>query len=189
MSAHARQVLQAVAARATGAPSEVLTLRLGAKAYGIDILHVQKTRLPARPACNAGVPTHRLGVTNRRGVIVPIVDVRCRLGLDVATGGDTVTGVLGIGGRTAGAVVDAFSDAVALPPGHVRPAPCFRSAVDAGFITGSANFGDADGGRMFIPLDIERPMRRESIGRLGSTLQQARLPHPAIQRIATAIKP
>lgn len=171
MSAHARQELQAVAARATGAPSEVLTLRLGAEAYGIDILRAQEIRSHARPARIACAPTQMPGVTNLRGVILPIVDLRCHFGLDVATGGDTITVVLRIGRRAVGAVVDAASDVVALTPGHVKPAPYFCSAVDVGHITGIANFGDGDGARMLILLDIERLMSCESIGLLESTLQ------------------
>lgn len=87
MSANTPEELHAVAAQAMAAPREVLTLRLGGEEYGIDIL---------------------------RGVIVPIVDLRCRFGLDAAYNTDTVTVVLGVGGRTVGAVVDSVSDVAAL---------------------------------------------------------------------------
>ncbi len=90
MTAHTVHELHAVAARATAAPIEVLTLRLGAEEYGIDILRVQEIRSYEQPTRIAVAPPHVLGVTNLRGVIVPIIDLRCRFGLEAAYGSDTV---------------------------------------------------------------------------------------------------
>lgn len=154
MSAVTEQEVRALASGARAAPNEVLTLRLGAEEYGIDILRVQEIRSYEQPTRIAGAPGHVLGVTNLRDVIVPIVDLRCRFGLAAAFGGDTVTVVLGIGGRTVGAVVDAVSDVVALMPEHVKPAPEFSGAVDAGHITGIATLGNGDRARMLILVDI-----------------------------------
>ena len=171
MSAHTAEELHAVAAKAMAAPREVLTLRLGGEEYGIDILRVQEIRSYEQPTRIAGAPPHVLGVTNLRGVIVPIVDLRCRFGLDAAYNTDTVTVVLGVGGRTVGAVVDSVSDVVALTAGEIKPVPAFSGAVDAGHITGIATFGDGERRRMLILLDIEQLMGCESIGLLEPALQ------------------
>ena len=71
MSAYTPQEVRAVAASAAATPNEVLTLRLGAEEYGIDILRVQEIRSYEQPTRIAGAPAHVLGVTNLRGVIVP----------------------------------------------------------------------------------------------------------------------
>ena len=170
MAAHSQPELLAVAAKATAAPIEVLTLRLGAEEYGIDILRVQEIRSYEQPTRIAGAPPHVLGVTNLRGVIVPIIDLRCRFGLEAAYGSDTVSVVLAVGGRTVGAVVDAVSDVVALAPAQVRPAPEFSSAVDTGHITGIATLGEGDDARMLILVDIEQLMASHEMGLVDAAL-------------------
>lgn len=155
MSAHTPQELRAVVASATATPNEVLTLRLGVEEYGIDILRVQEIRSYESPTRIAGAPPHVLGVTNLRGVIVPIVDLRCRFGLDANFGSSTVTVVLSVAGRTVGTVVDAVHDVVALTPAQIKPAPAFGAAVDARHITGIATLGEGDGARMLILIDIQ----------------------------------
>ena len=65
-----------------GAPREVLSFKLGAEEYGIDILKVQEIRGYESPTRIANAPGFMKGVVNLRGVIVPIVDMRVRFGLE-----------------------------------------------------------------------------------------------------------
>lgn len=167
MSAYTPQELRAVAASAAATPNEVLTLRLGAEEYGIDILRVQEIRSYEQPTRIAGAPAHVLGVTNLRGVIVPLVDLRCRFGLEAQYGSGTVTVVLSLAGRIVGAVVDAVSDVVALAPAQVKSAPGFSGAIGAGHITGIATLSEGDGARMLLLLDIQALMIAGEMGLAG----------------------
>uniref|UniRef100_UPI0028AD0139 chemotaxis protein CheW n=1 Tax=Melaminivora sp. TaxID=1933032 RepID=UPI0028AD0139 len=65
------------AAAAAGA-REYLTFRLGQEEYGLDILKVQEIRGYETPTRIAHAPAFIKGVTNLRGTIVPIVDMRLR---------------------------------------------------------------------------------------------------------------
>jgi purine-binding chemotaxis protein CheW len=147
MSTNTAEQMRAVACKALAAPREVLTSRLGGEEYGVDILRVQEIRSREQPTWLGSAPPHVLGATNLRGVIVPIVDLRCRFGLDAACGSDTVTVVLGLGGRTVGAVVDAVSDVVALAPEQIKPAPAFNGAIESSHITGIATLGKGERAR------------------------------------------
>ena len=85
---------------------EYLTFRLGAEEYGIDILRVQEIRSFEPPTRIANAPAFLKGVVNLRGVIVPIVDLRLKLGCDSAEYNHfTVVIVLNVRGRVVGAVV------------------------------------------------------------------------------------
>lgn len=141
------------------APREVLTLCLGAEEYAIDILRVQEIRSYEKPTRIANAPPHLLGVTNLRGVIVPIVDLRMRFGLEAAYDAATVTIVLNVGSRTVGAVVDAVSDVQALSPEQIKPAPDFGGVIDATQVIGLATIQQGDRERMLILVDIERLLR------------------------------
>src|SRR4030095_15004451 len=116
----ARQDADALAARA----GEYLTFRLGGEEYGIDILRVQEIRSYEQPTRIANAPGYLKGVVNLRGVIVPIVDLRVRLGCAQAEYNHfTVVIVLNVKGRVVGAVVDSVSDVLELAGAGIRPAP------------------------------------------------------------------
>lgn len=140
---------------------QFLTFDLGEESYGVDILRVQEirgwspvTRLPlAEP--------HVLGVLNLRGSLVPIVDMRVRLGLPHAEFTPlTVIVVLSVetdeGVRECGLVVDNVSDVIEIPPAALRPAPHLGGGAVQEFVQGLATIGD----RMLILLDCENLVSR-----------------------------
>jgi purine-binding chemotaxis protein CheW len=103
---------------------EYLTFRLGGEEYGIDILAVQEIRSYESPTRLANAPSFIKGVINLRGVIVPIVDLRVKLGCDSADYNDfTVVIVLNVNGTEIGTVVDGVSDVVALTESAIKASP------------------------------------------------------------------
>ena len=166
MMTEARHVAQHEAARSAAAMGgEFLTFRLGGEEYGIDILKVQEIRSYEQPTRIANAPSFIKGVVNLRGVIVPIVDLRLKLGCDsVDYNAFTVVIVLNVKGRVVGAVVDSVSDVLALDRDAIKPAPELSSAVDTRFITGIGSIAD----RMLILMDIEGLMASEEMGLVNS---------------------
>jgi len=159
----------AAAARAN--PPECLTFRLGGEEYGIDILRVQEIRGYEPPTRIANAPAFVKGVLNLRGVIVPIVDLRMKFGLEHAAYDTvTVTVILNVAGRTLGAVVDSVSDVIALRGDQIKPAPQFNASVDASFITGIGAFRQGELDRMLILVDIEELMASPDMGLIGTDL-------------------
>ena len=153
------------AAAVVAAAGEYLTFRLGAEEYGIDILKVQEIRSYEAPTRIANAPAFMKGVVNLRGVIVPIVDLRLKLGCDAAeVNAFTVVIVLNVRGRVVGAVVDSVSDVLELDQDSIRPAPEMSSAIDIGFITGIASPKTEGHERMLILMDIEALMASAEMG-------------------------
>ena len=156
-------------ARAVAQGGEFLTFRLGAEEYGIDILRVQEIRSYEQPTRIANAPSFIKGVVNLRGVIVPIVDLRLKLGCEKAEYNHfTVVVVLNVKGRVVGAVVDSVSDVLELGKDHIKPAPELNSSVDSSFITGIGAIrntqGDREAERMLILMDIEALMSSAEMG-------------------------
>ncbi len=161
MMTDARQIAKHEAARAAAVGGEFLTFRLGAEEYGIDILKVQEIRSYEQPTRIANAPAFIKGVMNLRGVIVPIVDLRLKLGCETAEYNSfTVAIVLNVKGRVVGAVVDSVSDVLALDADSVKPAPEMSSAIDTAYITGIGSVAD----RMLILMDIEGLMASPEMG-------------------------
>jgi len=170
MITEARHVAQHEASRTIGraasqAAGEFLTFRLGAEEYGIDILRVQEIRSYEQPTRIANSPAFIKGVVNLRGVIVPIVDLRMKLGCESAEYNSfTVVIVLNVKGRVVGAVVDSVSDVLELAADAIKPAPELSSSVDAGFITGIGSVKSDNRDRMLILMDIESLMASADMG-------------------------
>ena len=133
--------------------NEVLTFRLGAEEYGIDILKVQEIRGWERPTAIANTPSFIKGVIDLRGAIVPIVDLREKFGIGKPTyDASTVVIILNVAKRVIGIVVDAVSDVLTLAAEQLRPAPQLGTKLDTSFITGLGAVGE----RMLILADIDR---------------------------------
>ena len=166
MMTDAAHVARHEAARAAAAAGgEFLTFRLGAEEYGIDILKVQEIRSYEPPTRIANAPSYIKGVVNLRGVIVPIVDLRVKLGCDSCEyNGFTVVIVLNVKGRVVGAVVDSVSDVLELAGDAIKAAPEMHTAVDTSFITGIGSINE----RMLILMDIEALMTSEDMGLVGA---------------------
>jgi len=136
---------------------QVLSFTVEQETYAVDILRVREirgftpvTHMPERPA-------HMLGVLNLRGSIVPIVDMRRRIGVAAAEPTTlTVIIVLSVesarGRRDFGLVVDGVSDVVDLTPENIKNAPEIDAARVQGLISSIATVGD----RMILVLDIDR---------------------------------
>ena len=134
---------------------EYLTFRLGDEEYAIDILRVQEIRAREPITRLANMPAYLRGIIELRGAIVPIVDLRLKLGMpEAANDAFPVTIILDVGGQVIGAVVDAVSDVIRLAAEEVRAAPAAGAAIDAACIRGVAPVE----GRMLIVIDIARLM-------------------------------
>jgi purine-binding chemotaxis protein CheW len=141
---------------------EYLVFTLAEQEYGIDILKVQEIRgYDAQTVTRiANVPSFVKGVTNLRGVIVPIVDMRIKFNLDkVEYNHQTVVVILNLKSRVVGVVVDGVSDVLMLQPSQVSAAPQFGTAFATEYLTGIGTVGE----RMLILVDIEKLMTSDEM--------------------------
>ena len=150
-------------------PREYLAFRLGNEEYGIDILKVQEIREYEPATKLANVPSFILGLSNLRGAIVPIIDMRIKFGLGEANYDHlTVTIILNIHGRVVGIVVDSVSDVMALPPDQIRQAPAMGTIMNTEDLIGLGSLED----RMLILVDIEKLMASPDMGLSDMSLQR-----------------
>lgn len=139
---------------------QFLTFHVSTEEYGLDILRVQEIRSYEPPTRVANAPHFVKGVVNLRGVIVPIVDLRLRLGQSGEYNAFTVVIVLNVCQRVVGIVVDAVSDVLELNADQIKARPEVAAALDARFITGLGKIGE----RMLILLDIEAMVASPDFG-------------------------
>src|SRR5471032_864358 len=137
---------------------EFLIFTLGDEEYGIDILKVQEIRGYDQVTRIANTPAFIKGVTNLRGVIVPIIDLRVKFAQEnVVYNENTVVIVLNFENRVVGIVVDGVSDVLSLTQEQIRPAPEFAVTLSTEYLTGLGSLGD----RMLILVEIGRASCRK----------------------------
>lgn len=111
-------------AKQTEAATELLSFRVGGQDYSVDIMSVREIRGSAKATSLPHAPSFVKGVINLRGTVLPIIDLAARLGIE--TGEDSernVIIVVDLGERTAGLMVDAVSDILAIPESEMQPPP------------------------------------------------------------------
>lgn len=136
---------------------QMLTFALENESYGVDIQRVQEIRgwSPVTPIPES--PHHVLGVQNLRGTIVPIIDIRARMGMPtVPPSATTVIIVLSVKtereARLFGIVVDGVSDVAELTSANLRPVPPMGNVASADYLRGLFSQGDT----MTMVLDIDK---------------------------------
>ncbi len=93
------------------ASNQFLTFLLGGQDFGVEILQVREIRNFTKLTPIPNMPASIKGVLNLRGTVVPIVDLRIRLGMPaVEYDRFTVIIVVNVNERVMGVVVDAVSD-------------------------------------------------------------------------------
>jgi purine-binding chemotaxis protein CheW len=82
-------------------------------------------------------PDYVRGVLNLRGVIVPIIDLRCRFGngLTDATPMHVII-VIQVDGETVGLLADQVLDIIAVDPSQIQPVPKVSHDARTGFLSG-----------------------------------------------------
>jgi purine-binding chemotaxis protein CheW len=149
---------------------ELLTFTLGEESYGIDILMVQEIRGYETVTRIANTPDFIKGVINLRGHIVPIVDLRLKLGLGEAKyDAGTVVIILNVLKRVVGVVVDSVSDVITIPASSVKPAPEFGSVLGTQYILGLATIESG----MLIVIDIEGLVGSRDMALVPDTAESA----------------
>lgn len=145
--------------------NQYLTFTLGGEEYGVEILKVQEIKGFSAITPIPNTPSYIKGVMNLRGTIIPVVDLRSKLGMSEAEYNQfTVIIVVTVGTKVMGVIVDAVSDVLNIPKGDIQETPDFGAQVEARFISGMAQAGE----KLVVLIDIDTILGRENLGGLDS---------------------
>jgi purine-binding chemotaxis protein CheW len=148
-----RAGLLARAGEATGGELQVVTFRLAEEEYAIDILQVQEIVMMTTITRMPRAPEFIEGIVNLRGQMIPIINLRRRLGLSAAERTkETRIVIAGVGGEMFGMIVDAVREVTRLPQAAISPPPAMIAGVGSEFLTGIGQVGD----RVLIMLDLAK---------------------------------
>lgn len=110
---------------------EIILLEVAGHAFCIDIGSVREIRGFTASTPLPQAPDYVLGVINLRGAVMPVLDLRARLGLGVTeVTGRHVIVVVHNEDRPAGLLVDAVQETMLLDLAQLQPPPRYEGSVD-----------------------------------------------------------
>lgn len=147
------QVLTSNGQAQAGGMKELISFRIGAQEFCVDIMAIREIRGWTAATALPQSPSFVKGVINLRGAVLPIVDLASRLGFESTEASDrNVIIVAQIGEQVVGLLVDAVSDILTVTDDVIQPTPDVASETAKSFIRGLI----AMDGRMISLIGLER---------------------------------
>jgi len=151
------------ARKETGKTVRMLSFRLGAENYCINITDAKEvfspnliTRIPNTPAFIAGV-------TNLHGAVIPLIDIRGFLGIGRKEGlAGAKAIVTNIGTDVVGIMVDEVDSALDIKEADIQPPLATIKGKMAEFVRGQVGVGT----EIFVLLELDKILGCEEITRL-----------------------
>lgn len=131
--------------------NEFLCFRVAAERYAVDIMEIREIIKPRDVTEVPRMPQFISGVLSLRGIIIPLFDMRKRLGHAVgdSTGKERVI-VVKMGEELSGVLVDEVMRVARLDAAAIEPPPAVLEGIDRDFVGG---IGRIDG-EMLILLNL-----------------------------------
>lgn len=124
--------------------AEFISFAIGEEQYGVDIMAVREIKEWSRVTPLPKQPEYVRGVLNLRGVMVPIVDLRCHFGQGLTETTPThIIIIVQIEARQVGLLADRVLDIVSFEKDKIQPVPRTARGVATVFLSGLINIDDA----------------------------------------------
>jgi purine-binding chemotaxis protein CheW len=149
---------------------QMVVFELADEFYGVDISGVESIiRLQGITAVPQA-PDFVEGVTNLRGTVLPVIDLRRRFSLPANDrNGDTRIVVVDVEGSKVGMIVDAVTEVLRVPAEAIEPPSPLVVTASSAFITGIARLEN----RLVILIDLSRVLSVDEKAELQGAKQLA----------------
>ncbi len=130
---------------------QLVVFELAGEHYGLDIASVESIIKIQTITSVPQAPGFVEGVTNLRGTILPVIDLRQRFGMEkYSPTRNTRVIVVFTGDKKVGMIVDAVSQVISVSSDAVEPPPDLVTTMNSAFIKGIAKVN----GKLIIFLDL-----------------------------------
>jgi len=133
---------------------ELLCFRVASEEYALNIMDIKEIIKPREVTEVPRVPLFVAGVLSLRGIIIPVFDMRIRLGLagGRSSGKERIIVVKKGEEGFCGILVDEVIQVVRIDAKDLEPPPTVLEGIDRDFVCGIGRFS----GRMLILLNMEK---------------------------------
>ena len=147
---------------------QLICFKLGAEAYGSDIMQIKEIIRCQKIAVVPKAPCFIDGVINLRGMVIPIIDLRKRFGLQAGAHLRNRIIIAAVESRIVGLVVDDVIDIISAPKANLLPPPKMVKGAESAYLGGMI---DVEGSFLFI-IDLDKMLTEEEKGSLDAPLEK-----------------
>lgn len=139
---------------------QVVSFNINEEEFGIDILKVQEINKISEITSIPDSPSHVEGIINLRGRVIPIIDLRVRLGAQKKMyDHKTRILVVEIENKTVGFVVDSVKEVLRIPQNIIEAPPKIVEGINSEYVTAICKLNN----RLLILLNMEKVLTDEEI--------------------------
>lgn len=162
---------------------QLVSFNLGNEEFAVDILKIQEINRMTEITKVPRSPEFVEGVINLRGKVIPVIDLRKRLGLaEEEQSKNTRIVVMNIQRKIVGFIVDSVSEVLRISSNTVEPTPPMISGIDSEYIRGVGKLDD----RLLILLDVNKVLSSGEVEMLdGPSVEENILTSQAIKADVT----
>jgi purine-binding chemotaxis protein CheW len=179
----------------TASDRQFVTFNVAGEMFAVPMAPVQEIIRVPDVARMPLAPPALDGLSNLRGRVLPIVNLRRLFNTDERVHDDSTRALVINLGQPLGFVVDRVASVVSIEPGEIEPASAIQSIVQADYLTGVINRASPDGSRqLMLVLDFERLVNeqfstvRQSLGVSAGSLAAEGLQNVAVQVAADELR-
>jgi purine-binding chemotaxis protein CheW len=141
----------ATASRGVEASVRMCVVSLGGELFAIDLRNIREVFVVESVTPVPAMPSMLTGVTNLRGTVIPLLDLRASLGLPTGEGSLPFAVVIRQGSRQLGILVDQVPEIRSVPRDHLLPAVQSGPAGAHPFVSSVLRVEDRLGGVLEVP--------------------------------------
>lgn len=131
---------------------QLVVFKLGREEYGISILQVQEIKRMTDITRVPHTPDYITGVINLRGSVLPVIDLKKRLGLaSQQYTDDTRIVIIKVEEVSVGMIVDAVSEVLAISLDNIEPPQTIIGNIGVNYLNGVGKLEN----RLLILLNME----------------------------------
>lgn len=146
---------------------QLVSFKIGNEEFGVDILNVQEINRMTQITKVPNSPDYVEGVINLRGRIIPVIDLRSRIGLGrKEIDKNTRIVVVEINASTVGFIVDQVKEVLRIPSDITEAPPDLTAGKNTDFIKAVGKLED----RLLILLDLNKILSTEEFTKLNEAI-------------------
>lgn len=132
---------------------QLVSFHIGDEEFAVDILNIQGINRMVEVTKLPNAPDYIEGIINLRGQVIPIVDLRRRLGMpEKEYDKNTRFIVVELDRKVVGFIVDSVNEVLRITKSITEPPPASVAGIQSDYITAVGKLED----RLIILLDLEK---------------------------------
>ncbi|MDR3628236.1 MAG: chemotaxis protein CheW [Ignavibacteriaceae bacterium] len=144
---------------------QLVSFVLGNEEFGVNIICVQEIIRMLQITKVPNAPDYVDGVINLRGRVIPVIDLRQKLGMPRKDhDNNTRIIVVEVNSKTVGFIVDGVKEVIRIPVGVTEPPPEIVSGINSEYIKSVGKLED----RLLILIDLEKILSKNEVFSLNN---------------------